>query len=78
VDNGLLNGAAQQIFAYTVDNDLVYYDLSDVFGEPFKGKRLRITSNSGASIDWVNGTKPSGSQVRNASSEDDVMFVACA
>ncbi|KAF2732326.1 hypothetical protein EJ04DRAFT_536118 [Polyplosphaeria fusca] len=78
VDNGLLNGAAQLIFAYTVDGDQVWYDLSDVFGEPFSGKRLKVSSNGGASIDWPNGTRPLGSQVKNTASTDDVVFVACA
>jgi hypothetical protein len=38
--DGLLNGEAQQVFAYNLDGAQVWYDLSSVFGDPFVGKRL--------------------------------------
>ncbi|MBE3045758.1 hypothetical protein IMZ48_25070, partial [Candidatus Bathyarchaeota archaeon] len=37
VEDGLYNGAPQTNFAYTLDPEQVWYDLSDVFGSPFDG-----------------------------------------
>ena len=78
VNDGLYTGAAQQIFAYTLDGANVWYDLSDVFGEPFKGHRLTVSAPGGGTIDWPAGTNPGGSQVKVAPSTGDVTFTAFA
>jgi hypothetical protein len=76
--DGLFTGAGQQVFAYTLDNDKVWYDLSTVFGEPFAGQRLEVTSNTGGSIVWPTGTNPGGSQVKVTSSSENVWFTIYA
>ncbi|EED14375.1 conserved hypothetical protein [Talaromyces stipitatus ATCC 10500] len=64
VENGLFNGSPQTIFAYTLTNGQVWYDLSDVFGDPFAGKSLNvILSDTSCHAVWSNGIPPAGSQV---------------
>lgn len=70
--NGLYTGQPQQIFAYTLVNDTVWFDLSTVFGEPFIGQRLEVTSDSGDQIVWPKGSHPGGSQVKSASSSGNI------
>ena len=45
-EDGLYNGAPQQVFAYTLDGAQVWYDLSAIFGEPFHGQRVEVTVRS--------------------------------
>lgn len=72
--DGLYTGAPTQIFSYSLDNAQVWYDLSTVFGEPFNGQRLTVTSKNGPTIDWPRGSHPGGSQVKVTSSNDNVVF----
>ncbi|KAF1848849.1 uncharacterized protein K460DRAFT_364798 [Cucurbitaria berberidis CBS 394.84] len=74
--DGLYSGAPQQVFAYNLDEGKaqVWYDLSTIFGEPFLGQRVEVTSNTGGSIVWPNGTSPGGSQVKVTPSDENVWF----
>ena len=72
--DGLLNGDPQQVFAYNLDGAQVWYDLSAVFGEPFAGLRVEVTSTTGESIIWPKGTNPGGSQVKVAPSSENIWF----
>ncbi|KAH7383801.1 hypothetical protein BKA66DRAFT_417594 [Pyrenochaeta sp. MPI-SDFR-AT-0127] len=72
--NGLYDGSPQQVFSYSLDGAQVWYDLSAVFGEPFNGQRIEVTSNTGGSIVWPKGTNPGGSQVKVTSSDENVWF----
>jgi hypothetical protein len=72
--DGLFNGEAQQVFSYSLDGEQVWYDLSAVFGAPFAGQRVEVTSNTGGPIVWPNGTHPGGSQVKVAPSSENVWF----
>ena len=72
--NGLYNGDPEQVFAYSLDTAQIWYDLSTVFGEPFAGQPLEVTSKSGGSIVWPKGSNPGGSQVKVTSSDEDVQF----
>jgi len=76
--DGLYTGAPTQIFSYSLDGDKVWYDLSTVFGEPFKGQRVTVESPGGGTINWPAGTNPGGSQVKDASSKGNVVFTAYA
>ncbi|KAL5387516.1 hypothetical protein PMIN02_008114 [Paraphaeosphaeria minitans] len=78
VDDGLYNGAAQQIFSYSLDGASVWYDLSTAFGEPFLGKRVTVTSSGSPSIEWPTGSNPGGSQVKVGINGVDVVFTGCA
>ncbi|ORY02170.1 putative BYS1 domain protein [Clohesyomyces aquaticus] len=71
---GLLDGAPQQVFAYNLDGDTVWYDLSTVFGDPFQGNRLEVTSDTGEKIIWPKGTHPGGSQVKSTRSSENIWF----
>ncbi|KAF2468361.1 putative BYS1 domain protein [Lindgomyces ingoldianus] len=72
--NGLFDGSPQQIFAYNLDGNTTWYDLSTVFGEPFKGNQLEVISDTGESIIWPSGTHPGGSQVKSTKSTDNIFF----
>ncbi|KAL1862511.1 hypothetical protein VTK73DRAFT_6763 [Phialemonium thermophilum] len=78
--DGLWTGAPQTDFAYNLDGTQVWYDLSDVFGDPFAGHRLRVASAEGScpAIDWASGTPPAGSQVKVCTSTKDVTLTLCA
>ncbi|KAH9878203.1 hypothetical protein J1614_003420 [Plenodomus biglobosus] len=76
--DGLYSGDPQQVFAYNIDGDKVWYDLSTVFGEPFLGDRLEVTSTTGESIIWPKGSNPGGSQVKVAPNEENVWFTVYA
>ncbi|CAO2650063.1 Nn.00g013550.m01.CDS01 [Neocucurbitaria sp. VM-36] len=73
-EDGLFNGDPQQVFAYTLDGAQVWYDLNAIFGEPFHGQRVEVTSNSGGAIVWTNGSNPGGSQVKVTSSDENIWF----
>jgi hypothetical protein len=72
--DGLYNGEPQQVFSYNLADRQVWYDLSSVFGAPFKGNRIEVTSNTGGDIIWAAGTNPGGSQLRHAPDEENVWF----
>ncbi|OAL02196.1 hypothetical protein IQ06DRAFT_346787 [Phaeosphaeriaceae sp. SRC1lsM3a] len=76
--NGLYNGEPQQVFSYNLADGKVWYDLSDVFGAPFKGNRIEVTSTTGGDIIWPAGTNPGGSQLRQAPDEENVWFTVYA
>lgn len=80
VDNGLHNGSPQTNFAYTLDPGTVWYDLSDVFGDPFSGKSIvvRPTDTTCSNICWAQGVNPGGSQTKNCNSDTSVNLDLCA
>ncbi|KAL2163030.1 hypothetical protein VTH06DRAFT_6866 [Thermothelomyces fergusii] len=79
-EDGLYSGAPQTIFAYNLDGPAVWYDLSDVFGDAFVGKKLVVASEepSCPSIIWPNGVPPAGSQVKTCTSDKTVTLTLCA
>ncbi|KAM3527716.1 hypothetical protein MY4038_006220 [Beauveria bassiana] len=78
--DGLFKGKPQTNFAYTLDPGQLWYDLSDVFGDPFAGNRIQVVpSNSNCqSIVWPNGVPPAGSQVKTCTRESDTTLTLCA
>jgi hypothetical protein len=72
--DGLYSGAPQQVFAYNLEGDQVWYDLSTVFGEPFFGHRVEVESDTGEAIVWPTGSNPGGSHVQSASSEGNIFL----
>lgn len=81
-DNGLYDGSAQMVYAYTLDSDhkRVWYDLSDVFGDPFAGKAVVVKpEHEGCgSICWPKGVSPGGSQVKTCTPKGDLELTVCA
>ncbi|KAK0636425.1 Bys1 family protein [Bombardia bombarda] len=78
--DGLYTGAPQTVFAYSLDGANIWYDLSDVFGDAFAGKKLVEASadTSCPAITWANGTPPAGSQTKVCSAASDVTLTLCA
>ncbi|KAK3297371.1 uncharacterized protein B0H64DRAFT_123356 [Chaetomium fimeti] len=78
--DGLYTGAAQTVFAYSLDGDNVWYDLSDVFGDAFVGKKVVVSSakETCPSIIWPTGVPPAGSQVKVCTASEDVTLTLCA
>ncbi|KAL6705715.1 hypothetical protein ACN47E_006504 [Coniothyrium glycines] len=80
VANGLFKpNVSQTIFAYNLDAELVWYDMSDMFGDGFAGRSLSITPTdpSCASITWPAGKQPAGSQVRDCQANTDLELTFC-
>ncbi|KAK0738699.1 Bys1 family protein [Schizothecium vesticola] len=78
--NGLYTGAPQLNYAYSLDGDKVWYDLSTVFGVAFPGKKLVVASAEAScpAITWLTGSSPGGSQVKTCTSGKDVALILCA
>lgn len=78
-ENGLYDGSPQMNYAYTLDGDKVWYDLSDIFGDPFEGHAVGITPNKQGcpGICWPNGVSTGGSQVKTCSANGDVVLTVC-
>ena len=78
--DGLYTGQPQTVFAYNLDGGQIWYDLSDVFGDPFAGYKVVASSSQATcpSITWGNGIPPAGSQVKVCTAEADVTLTLCA
>lgn len=80
VEGGIYNGSPQTIFAYTLDGDRVFYDLSDVFGDPFKGESvvLKPSDPNCTPIIWENGVLPVVTHdTHDCSSDADLTLTLC-
>ena len=78
--DGLYTGKPQTIFAYNLDGNRIWYDLSDVFGDAFAGSKL-VEGSADAScpaIVWPTGIPPAGSQVKVCTAAKDVTLTLCA
>ncbi|KAJ1714651.1 Bys1 family protein [Aspergillus flavus] len=73
VPNGLETSAPQTIFAYNLVADRVWYDLSDVFGDPFRGSRVFLDGEV-TDIIWERGVPPAGSRVGNQRAGVDLIL----
>ncbi|KAJ5467414.1 hypothetical protein N7475_005166 [Penicillium sp. IBT 31633x] len=82
--DGLYNSSPQMVFAYNLSStrdggksqERVWYDLSDVFGDPFVGYPVSLTPSEPL-ISWEDGVPPAGSQVRVAASSTDLVLSLC-
>lgn len=74
--NGLYISAPQTVFAYSISNGSVWYDLSDVFGDPFKGHSV-VLEPAEPRIFWRDGVPPAGSQVRVHAASSDLVLTLC-
>ncbi|PHH89804.1 hypothetical protein CDD83_5236 [Cordyceps sp. RAO-2017] len=79
-EDGLYNGKAQTNYAYTLDGDKVWYDLSNVFGDPFKGHKLVVASDNPAcpSIVLDDGVPTGKNHVKTCESNSSVTLTLCA
>ncbi|OJJ43997.1 hypothetical protein ASPZODRAFT_72715 [Penicilliopsis zonata CBS 506.65] len=78
--DGLYDGSAQTDFAYTLDGDTIWYDLSDVFGDPFSGHAvLQAPSDTSCPSNcWSDGVSPAGSQTLDCQADSNVTLTLCA
>ena len=77
VRNGLLSSAPETIFAYNLaGNNRVWYDLSDVYGDPFRGHRVALKPSQ-PEIAWTDGKPSGGSGVRVRSASSDLILTLC-
>lgn len=76
--NGLFTGKPQTIFAYNLNANVsrVWYDLSDVFGDPFEGSQVQVEPAE-PEIRWLDGVPPKGSQVRVVDARQDLRVTFC-
>ncbi|KAJ5616812.1 hypothetical protein N7537_001926 [Penicillium hordei] len=82
--DGLYTSAPQMIFAYNLSStkerglrqDKVWYDLSDVFGDPLEGYSVNLTPAEPL-ISWKDGVPPAGSQVRAVDASTDLVLSLC-
>lgn len=86
VQDGLYAAAPQMVFAYNLVGEQVWYDLSDVFGDPFLGSPVRVEYRGLAGegeedeekkIEWEDGVSPGGSMVRVAGAQGDLVLTVC-
>lgn len=79
VDDGLYNGSPQTNFALSLKDGRIWYDLSNVFGDPFEGKSVAVTPSfdSCPSIVWENGVPPGENQTRDCEADSDVTLSLC-
>lgn len=79
VENGLYNSSPQTDFAYSLTNGDVWYDLSDVFGDPFAGSPLTVAPSDDTCnvIYWPSGTQPAGSQVNVCEDNSSITLTLC-
>ncbi|KAJ5104327.1 hypothetical protein NUU61_001674 [Penicillium alfredii] len=79
-ENGLYDGSPQTNFAYTLDGSNVWYDLSDVFGDPFSGESLVVNPSKAdcPNICWASGVSPGASQTKTCTSDSDVTLTLCS
>ncbi|KJZ73892.1 hypothetical protein HIM_06785 [Hirsutella minnesotensis 3608] len=79
-DDGLYTGKPQTIYAYNLNGSTIWYDLSDVFGDPFRGHKIIVASDNAScgQIVMENGVPAAGSQVKNCDSAFNVTMTLCA
>jgi hypothetical protein len=80
VENGLfMPNVSQTIFSYNLDQNTIWYDMSDVFGDGFAGRTMTIkpTDTACESIVWGFGKPPAGSQVKNCQANTDLELTFC-
>lgn len=79
-DNGLYDASPQLNLAYALDvaNRTIYYDISDVFGDPFSGETVVLVGKEGCpAIIWPDGIPPAGTQTQACSDDTDLYLTFC-
>jgi hypothetical protein len=76
VHDGLYSSSPMTVFAYNLASGRVWYDLSDLFGDPFSGHPV-VLQPSEPEIFWQDGIPPSGSMVRVQNASVDLILTVC-
>lgn len=63
-ENDHLFGSPQALFVYTVKGIQVLYDLTDIYGDLFRGRRVALVPSDSPcrNITWENGIPPGGNR----------------
>lgn len=79
VADGIYIDAPELDYGYTLDNDTIWYDISDVHGDPFTGSTVALVPSIGAcqSFIWADGISPSGINTAPCSSDADMQLTLC-
>jgi hypothetical protein len=80
VEGGIFKpNVSQTNFAYSLDVNQVWYDMSDIFGDGFAGRTMKITptDSSCEGITWGSGKQPAGSQVKSCQANTDLELTFC-
>ncbi|EED23342.1 BYS1 domain protein, putative [Talaromyces stipitatus ATCC 10500] len=73
VADGIYNSAPELDYGYTLDNQTIWYDISDVNGDPFANSTVALVPANGAcqSFHWADGISPPGIHTASCSAEVD-------
>ncbi|KAH8704977.1 putative BYS1 domain protein, partial [Talaromyces proteolyticus] len=75
VPDGIYTSSPETDYAYSLvdDNTTVWYDISDVNGDPFANYTVALVPSSGAcrGFVWENGVSPSGTHTASCSADVD-------
>lgn len=80
VENGIFKpNVSQTVFAYNLDINQVWYDMSDIFGDGFAGRKMKVTPTESTcdSIEWSFGKPPAGSQIKTCGAAADLELSFC-
>ncbi|PSN60071.1 hypothetical protein BS50DRAFT_564701 [Corynespora cassiicola Philippines] len=80
VADGLFKpNVSQTIFAYNLDGNTIWYDMSSIFGAGFSGRTMKVTPKDTTceAITWPWGAPPAGSQVKNCQAGTDLELTFC-
>ena len=71
-EDGVPAGQAHTTFGYTLDPDRIWYDLFDVFGNPFAGEEVVLEGEGDEcpDIEWPEGVAPSGEKLMVSNTVD--------
>ena len=78
--DGIFNpNTSQLIFAYSIDESLVWYNLSSVQGNGFAGRTIRLQPSDETCdpISWYDGRAPPGSQIKHCQRESNLELTFC-
>ena len=78
-DGLFVPGTSQLVFAYSIEDSSVWYNLSSVSGDGFAGRTLRVQASDNACepISWYDGRTPAASQVRKCQKETNLELTFC-
>ncbi|EUC41604.1 hypothetical protein COCMIDRAFT_105724 [Bipolaris oryzae ATCC 44560] len=80
IENGIFQpNVSQTIFAYNLDGQKIWYDMSDIFGDGFAGRTMSLkpSDTTCQSIVWGYGKQPAGSSVKVCQSGSDLTLSFC-
>ncbi|OKL56198.1 hypothetical protein UA08_08401 [Talaromyces atroroseus] len=77
--DGIYNNAPETDYAYTLDSETVWYDISDVNGDAFANYSVALVPANSAceSFIWAGGIPPSGIHTASCNADGDIRLTLC-